>query len=570
MKKLIGFVGAIVLCTSLSGCIKDTTDLTIDSSDKISGTAYFGTLDPTLTPSASPDPSASPSPSPSCTPADYTIFPSTTTNLSVTDVCEGGYSGKKYTFNQTPLSDFNNNTKSGHGFSLNRVGTTLNLEGTFDFTSKDLKGLISSGDDVHFSFTFATPVTTTNGTLSNSNKTVTWTFTEDGIYTIAASVQTFSPIGAKPDISGIMQVGQTLTASLQWFNIVPWMSYDDWFTSFIAPVYTYTVVWKRNGVEIAGAGHAMTYTLTPSDLNSKISIVVNLIPKPNKNAQSASLTSDQYSNVAAALQTLTPIPTISGINQVGSTVTANPGTWDTSVVNSYVWRRNGTAIPGATNQSYTLKPEDQGKSVTVVVTGTKTGYVTASQPSSAITVQAVPEPPMTYGHLRVGTTLYATQGEWPDGTSLIYSWNSRRCNACAPTVFSGSTYNKDYFVLSSREMFYAMRVCVSDAANVLPTRCSDYTSTVQVGIISPASNPTISGTGRKGTYLSVNPGSWQRGTHLTYQWTKNGTPISGAHSTIYRITPTDVGAHLNVRVTGSLTGYTTSSRTATHYVSGKN
>jgi len=488
-------------------------------------------------------------------------------------VCEGGYSGKKYTFNQTPLSDFNTNTKSGHGFSLYRVGSTLNLEGSFDFTSKDLKGLISSGDDVHFSFTFATPVTTTNGTLSNSDKTVTWTFTEDGIYTIAATVQA-APSSTSyllPDISGIMQVGRTITAGLHsWFSPgAAYPTYDAYMNNFLTAKYTFEVVWQRNGVEIAGAGHAMTYTLTPNDLNSKISIVLKLIHRLGQ-AANLMITSDQYSNVAAALQTLTPIPTISGINQVGSTVTANPGTWDTSVVNSYVWRRNGTAISGATNQSYTLKPEDQGQSVTVVVTGTKTGYVTASQPSSAITVQAVPEPPMTYGHLRVGTTLYATQGEWPDGTSLIYSWNSRRCNACYPTVFSGSAYNKDYFVLSSREMFYAMRVCVSDAANVLPTRCSDYTSIVQVGIISPASNPTILGTGRKGRYLSVNPGSWQSGTHLTYQWTKNGTPITGARNSTYKVGPTDVGGHLNVRVTGSLTGYTTASRTATHYVSGKN
>ena len=61
------------------------------------------------------------------------MFSSAISNLKIDDVCEGGYIGKKYTFTQTPISDFNANTKAGHGFSLNRVGTTLNLDGSFDF-----------------------------------------------------------------------------------------------------------------------------------------------------------------------------------------------------------------------------------------------------------------------------------------------------------------------------------------------------------------------------------------------------------------------------------------------------
>lgn len=561
MKKFSRLLGAIVLSASLSGCIKDTTDLTIDSSDKISGTAYFGTL------AVTPDPNAQPPANTSCMPADYSIFPGTMTNMSIQDVCEGGYIGKKYTFSQTPIGDFNSNTKEGHGFSLNRVGTTLNLDGSFDFSSDQLKGLIAAGDDVHFSFTFATPVTTTNGTLSNDDKTVTWNFTEDRIYTIAATVsQPLSGNSRKPDISGIMQVGQTLMFGIH--NYLPphsLMTYDEYLSRYES-WGTFSILWKRNGVEIPGADHGKTYTLTPDDLNKKISIVLTYsVPRQTPEIYS----SDEYQNVAPGVQTLTPTPTISGINQVGSTVTANPGTWDTSVINSYVWRRNGTAISGATSQSYTLKAEDLSKSLTVVVTGTKTGYVTASQTSSAMTVQPAPEPPQIVGAARVGVILSADPGDWPNGTSIVYTWNTKTCNSCTKVNFSGSTFKKDTFTLSANELNKTMQVCVSDAANVLPTRCSTYTSVVALGTLSASPIPTISGTGKKGTSLSIVTGSWQSRVTFTYQWTRNGTSISGARGATYKVSQSDIGAQLNVKVTGSLNGYKPVTRTASKSVSGK-
>jgi hypothetical protein len=483
-------------------------------------------------------------------------------------VCEDGYIGKKYTFTQTPISDFNANTKADHGFSLNRVGTTLNLDGSFDFSSDQLKGLISSGDDVHFSFTFATPVTTTNGTLSNGDKTVTWNFTEDKIYTLAATAgQSLRGNNSQPDISGVMQVGQTLTFGLHnSYRPNDFFTYDEYLSAYES-WGTFSILWKRNGVEIPGAGHGKTYTLTPSDLNSKISIVVTYT-SPQQAPQI--LSSVEYQNVAPAPQTLIPTPTISGNARVGSIVTANPGTWGDSVVKTYVWRRNGSAISGATNQSYTLKADDLSKSLTVVVTGTKTGYVTASQTSLPMTVLAAPQPPQIFGAARVGVTLSADPGDWPDGTNIVYSWRSRPCPTCSTSVFSGSAYNRDAFTLSAGQLGRAVQVCVSDAASVLPARCSTYTTAVALGTLSASPVPTISGTGKKGTPLSIVTGTWQPRVTFTYQWTRNGTSISGAHGATYRVKQSDIGARLNVKVTGSLNGYNPVTRTAARYVTGKN
>ena len=62
----------------------------------------------------------------------------------------------------------------------------------------------------------------------------------------------------------------------------------------------------------------------------------------------------------------------------GNVVTATPGTWDADVDYSYVWRRNGQVIAGASGSSYTLSLQDLGSRITVVVTGAKRGWVTKS------------------------------------------------------------------------------------------------------------------------------------------------------------------------------------------------
>jgi len=264
------------------------------------------------------------------------------------------------------------------------------------------------------------------------------------------------------------------------------------------------------------------------------------------------------------------VPTISGVIQVGSTVTAIPGNWDDGVAKSYVWRRNGMAISGAINSTYMLRLEDDSQSLTVEVTGNKTGYVSASQSSIPVIVQPEPEPPMISGLARVGSTLRATSGDWPDGTNIVYSWRSRPCPTCSTSVFSGSAYNRDAFTLSAGQLGRAVQVCVSDAASVLPARCSTYTTAVALGTLSASPVPTISGTGKKGTPLSIVTGTWQPRVTFTYQWTRNGTSISGAHGATYRVKQSDIGARLNVKVTGSLNGYKPVTRTAARYVTGKN
>ncbi len=121
-----------------------------------------------------------------------------------------------------------------------------------------------------------------------------------------------------------------------------------------------------------------------------------------------------------------PTPTVTGTAAVGSTLTANPGTWTTGTALTYQWYRNGSAISGATAATRVLAAADQGAKLTVRVTGTKTGYATttkeSAQTATVVAGTLVAPTPTISGTLSVGSTLTANPGTWTSGTTLAYQW----------------------------------------------------------------------------------------------------------------------------------------------------
>jgi len=82
---------------------------------------------------------------------------------------------------------------------------------------------------------------------------------------------------------------------------------------------------------------------------------------------------------ATAKSLTTSTPHIVGEAQVGRTLAARPGVWHPrGVTFTYQWLRSGTPIPGATSSHYRVVDADAGKTLTVSVTGSKTGYASAS------------------------------------------------------------------------------------------------------------------------------------------------------------------------------------------------
>ena len=130
----------------------------------------------------------------------------------------------------------------------------------------------------------------------------------------------------------------------------------------------------------------------------------------------------------AARLTATPTPTISGTAKVGYTLVARPGTWAPAPVTlKYQWYASGKPISGATKSTYKLTAAQLGRTMTVHITGAKSGYATVTR-SSAATKAVVrgtltTHTPTVAGTAKVGHTLTARPGSWaPAPVTLKYQW----------------------------------------------------------------------------------------------------------------------------------------------------
>ncbi len=80
---------------------------------------------------------------------------------------------------------------------------------------------------------------------------------------------------------------------------------------------------------------------------------------------------------------LAPVPTIFGTPKVGSKLTVKTGAWVSGTTFTYQWYASGTAISKATKTTLTLTRAQKGKTITVKVTGKKSGYPTITKTSKA-------------------------------------------------------------------------------------------------------------------------------------------------------------------------------------------
>ncbi len=83
--------------------------------------------------------------------------------------------------------------------------------------------------------------------------------------------------------------------------------------------------------------------------------------------------------------------------------------------------------------------------------------------------------------------------------------------------------------------------------------------------IPTAPTPTITGLAghlKAGQRLTASPGTWTAGTALSYQWYRSGSAIPGAAARTYTVSKADRQSTLTVRVTGTLPGYETVSKSS--------
>ena len=236
----------------------------------------------------------------------------------------------------------------------------------------------------------------------------------------------YTPINTGvPTITGTVTKGQTLTAGNGTWDAFP-------------ASLTFTYQWQRctspgTCSNIASAT-ASTYLLAQADVGLTVRVGVTA----TNTAGSTPANSAETTTVTAAPAN-TALPTISGLTQVGATLTASNGTWTGSPTPTftYQWEQCNSAgascgdIGGETNPTYLVAAGDAGHTIRVKVTATNTVSATTAE-SAATAVITVPPAntslPTITGTAAVGQLLTGSDGTWTGSPTPTLTHKWRRCD----------------------------------------------------------------------------------------------------------------------------------------------
>jgi hypothetical protein len=367
---------------------------------------------------------------------------------------------------------------------------------------------------------------------------------------------------AIPTISGTAQVGQSLTAAS-----------GSWSGS---PAITYAYQWQSSPdgstwTNISGATGSV-YNIVAGDNSNYIRVSVTGT-NGFGNATAFSGASAQVTNPASTPPSNTSLPTISGTAQQGQTLTGGNGSWSGSptITYSLQWQvsPDGSTwanISGATSATYLLSASEVGKFVRFGVTGTNTfGNSTAySTSTSAITASGVAPSnsslPTLSGTPQDGQTLVGASGSWAGSAPISYSYQWQTSpDATTWSDLAGATSTG--YALTSGDVGNYIRVKVS-ATNAYGSASafSSATSAITAATSAPVNTslPLLSGTPQDGQTLTGSNGVWSGSATITYSYQWQSSPdgstwaaISGATSSTYTATSSDVSKYLRIGVTAT-------------------
>ena len=239
-----------------------------------------------------------------------------------------------------------------------------------------------------------------------------------------------TPATGLPTISGTAQVGETLTAGTSDISDAEGLTNA-----------TFSYQWLADDAAIAGASGS-TYTLAAADEGKAIKVQVSFTDAAGNDE---TLTSEATDAVAAAPQPNSPAtgaPTISGTARVGETLTTNmSGIADEDGLSgaafSYQWvSSDGTTdtdIRKATDSTYKLVADDEGKAISVRVSFTDDSG-TKETLTSAATEQVLGDgPPGVPGKPAI------TAGD----RELTLSWEPPGDNGSAPAKLYRIEWRRD-------------------------------------------------------------------------------------------------------------------------------
>ena len=304
--------------------------------------------------------------------------------------------------------------------------------------------------------------------------------------------------------------------------------------------------WLKNGANVAGATSSSYTTplMTTVDNGSTFGVVVsNTAGTATSNAATLTV------NAAPVAPTITMQPVSQAVT-AGQTATFSVVATGTTPL-SYQWLKNGANIAGATSSSYTTPATtaaDGGSTLNVVVSNTAG---TATSNAATLTVNAAPVAPTITtqpANQTVTAGQTATFTVVASGTApLSYQWLKNGANIGGATSSNYSTPATTSFDNGAR-----FTVVVSNGTGSVTSSAA--TLTVNAAPVAPSiTTQPLSQTvtaGQTATFSVTATGT----SPLGYQWSKNGTPISGAISASYTTPPTtttDNGAQFTVVVSNS-------------------
>jgi hypothetical protein len=166
---------------------------------------------------------------------------------------------------------------------------------------------------------------------------------------VAAAALTFT---SPATITGNAKLGSTLTAN-----------------GATTPAAAYNYQWFRDGAPIKGAV-AKTYKLGASDVGRQMTVKV-----AGTKAGYASLVSTSAPTADVQPGTLVAgTVTLSGAFKVGGNVVATSTPWTSGTTLKYAFYADGELVQFGVARFYKLTWEEQGASISVIVTGSKFGY----------------------------------------------------------------------------------------------------------------------------------------------------------------------------------------------------